>query len=213
MDREDEALALAHLTQDLLDATSQILKESSSPAREIMTNNKTMSVEKMKEVASYVLRDLDRIEDDQDGNFSISKFVGYIAFWYSKLKPLNTVWYRDHSTEGTGLVELIDANERVSLAVASVIFWQMVRINPELQPVIWKECEVSSCTVGSNGAKGKCFARKNQKFLTAHQGKYKKYIEYGLRHRSISPYFLVHYFDSGIAYSCEHFCPPLYSQS
>lgn len=204
---------IAALAAEIGDHVQTILFKANVKSGKILFDpDAYMSDERIFEVASYLLRDLGRIEHDQKGKVSITKYVAYLGFWFSKLKPINGVYT---TSEEGAQSEICDINERVALVLMDRVFWSIVYADKDSSPSVWADCEKAggrekcSIALGNKSIKGLCYKLKNRNFLTDHEKRYQNYIVYGLRHRSISPYFLVNYLDEGIFYSCENSCPPL----
>lgn len=201
---------LAVFAAELADHVQTVLINSNSKSGKILFDpDSYISDERMFEVASYVIRDLERLENDQNGKISITKYVAYIGFWFSKLKPIRAVSVI--SADEDVDKEVIDINENVALVLMDRVFWSIVYQNQDAYPRTWKNCNTDACKFAANGKTihGGCFRTKNTAYLTGHANRFRKYIVYCLRFRAVSPYFLVNYLEQSIFMSCESACPPI----
>lgn len=204
-------LEVTKLAADLADHVQDILLASNTAARSVLFDPEScMSDERMFEVAKYVYRDLGRLEKDQDGRVAISKIVGYIAFWFAKLKPLNSVFVVEVGGQQKEN-ELCDINEQVAALLIERIFWDLVSVNENLYPHVWQSCPRAGCMFTKSGVtiKGKCFREKLRNYKSVFDRKHINYVIYCLRYRAIGPYFIVNYVDEALIFSCEHHNPPV----
>lgn len=205
---------VAPFAAELVRIVEEILEESKTDTKVLLDHEHLVSWDKIYEVASFVIRDLGRIEDHQNPNgFPMSKFVGYTAFWFAKIKPLGHLKVLDTAAPAeSNTTELKDVNERIALIVMNKLVWLTSTVNPDLRPNIWKECKVDACEVvlGDAKCKGYCYQMKYGRFATAQNGRLLNYIVYGLRARSLSPYFIVNHVDQLLTLSCESQNPPIF---
>lgn len=204
-------LTVTKLAADLGNHVQEILLGSNTANRSILFDpSSCMSDEKLFQVAEYVYRDLGRLEKDQNGRVAISKIVGYIAFWFAKLKPLNSVFVVEVSGEKQEN-ELCDINERVAALLIERFFWGMIFVDNDLYPQVWESCSREGCTFTKGGKtiKGKCFREKLRNYKSVFNRKHIDYVVYSLRFRAIGPYFIVNYVDEALVFSCEHINPPV----
>lgn len=200
---------VAELAATIADHVQDILLGSNTEKKSVLFDPEAcLSDERMFEVAKYVFRDLQRLEHDQGGQVAISKIVGYTAFWFSKLKPLNSVFVVEK--DGPQVEnEFCGINEAVAVVLLERLFWDLVCVNKDLYPSVWENCNRTGCVFAINGTnvQGKCFNQKLRGYLKEFEGKHRNYLEYCLRYRAVSPYFLVNYIDEALFMSCEHFSP------
>ena len=128
---EDEVDGLAsNITHVALD----ILREANEADGHIVFDvENVLSDERVRQVAKYALRDLKRLEVDQNSKVAITKYVGYIGFWFSKLKPIK-VLYRLSANGDETQTEIADINESLAVYLMNVFFWALTRADPRLYP-------------------------------------------------------------------------------
>jgi len=170
---------------------------------------KSLSVEKLVECASYAQRDLLRIGVDLKDRVSRQKFAAYHAFWFAKMSPVAQVYQKNESS-----TEIVDINERLATEIAfwfvsnsTIILDKDIRTLSEEEalkttgfqeepvPLIWEKCDLD-CT-------GQCFKRHAVSFLSMHDWQNFEYIVHSLRHRASGPYDLVNILESCVTLSCK----------
>ncbi len=219
---EGMAMLAAQYAQHVLDALKAA--RVGGAGQVVYDPDTVISDDKMLQVALYAMRDLDRVNRDQEGRTAVSKYVGYIGFWFSKLKPVNSVWRLNAAIQGVDVTsasrvpdarEIIDINERMALIVMERVFWKLVYATPEAHPTVWQACKNASCELltATGSMKGLCFQQKLSHFLEALEHRYQSYLIYSMRYRAGSPYLLVNFFEEALFFSCETACPPLLSKT
>lgn len=202
---------IAALAATIIEDVKDMLAKSHAGGGELLYDEKEpISEEGALQVASYALRDIRRLEQDQKKGVSVSKYVAYVGFWLGKLKPVGKVSLnRNHQTD-----EILDINERLVLPLMDRLLLMMARANPAIWPSPWRDCSVTACTRDFSGkpVRGECYRIKNRAYRKAYQKRYSDYIAYGLRHRALSPYHLVSYLDQAMYMSCEHATPPIFEK-
>jgi hypothetical protein len=168
----------------------------------------------MADVARYAIRDLERLEPNHDDGPSITKYLGYVGFWYAKLKPVGTVKIDPPSGHGDP-IEIVDVNEQLALFIMDMLLWRITATDQKTCPHEWLKCDIESCqhVVGDKATRGECYFKKSRAYRTADHGQYAKYIAYALRYRGEGPYFLVKYLDQTVFFSCEKSAKPLYQSA
>ncbi len=203
-----EAIKLARIVHS--EVLEILEKTRKSNSRFVFDEDAVISSEKLRDVVRYALRDLKRLEVDQKSEVSITKYVGYIAFWFAKLKPLTRVDMLADGV-GTGSAEIMDINEKIVMPLTARLLAAIVFANPQLTPTIWSTCGIKQCgTTGADGP-GICFFKKFERYLFGGTGKYQQYIWYCLRYRPSNPYTLVSLLDEALHFSCESACAPMFS--
>jgi hypothetical protein len=162
----------------------------------------SVAPEKVLESVRYALRDFDRLELDQKQEFSLTKFVGYLGFWFAKLKPLANIQLLDAGTDPETR-DILDINEKIVFELMRRLMLRMTRKAPHIMPKEWSDCTIEAC-----GRVGKCFFLKFTAYLAALDGRYNEYLYYTLRYRPSSPYLLVAILDQAMHFACEVACPP-----
>jgi hypothetical protein len=168
----------------------------------------------IREVVHYVQRDLERLERDHDDGLSITKYLGYVGFWFAKLKPIRLVTLDPvPGTQGRAQ-QVLDINEQVAIILMDRLLWIMVRESPKDRPVEWRSCKIERCVhkTGGDQMKGLCYFKKSREYCSYDEAKYRDYIVYALRHRAEGPYFLVKYLDQALFFSCEWTSPPMFAK-
>jgi len=81
--------------------------------------NFSLSPLRVKMLSFYFLRDMYRIEHEQNGKISATKFAGYWAFWIRKIKPIGSAFDPTNENFGTKthLAEKTTINEVVAVDV------------------------------------------------------------------------------------------------
>jgi|SRR5580698_3801460 hypothetical protein len=208
---EDQKQTAAEIASILHAEVVDILETSrKADHRLVYEPSKVVSPEKLLEAVRYALRDLDRLEVDQKQEFSITKYVGYLGFWFAKLKPLTNVQLRAEGV-GTTSVEVLDVNEKVVFPLLRRLLLRMTRKAQEMVPALWRTCSNVKCAKAGDGKLGKCFFKKIDAFLVALGGRYHEYLFYTLRYRPASPYILVAVLDQAMHFSCETACPAAFT--
>lgn len=201
---EDEKERAIRLAADIEDYIEDILMSSLTGGIRLLFDPMTyLSYDRILEVALYALRDFKRISVDQEKGVSVTKLAGYIGFWFAKIKPISSI----HIGGGDGediKTEFTEVNEEAAIILMDQLLWDAALNAKELVPTTWKNCPCD-CSLQLNGAtvKGKCYREANIAFLKAEEGRFRNYIVYGLRFRSVSPYFLVNYLEQGIHFACH----------
>lgn len=151
-----------------------------------------ISRDKTKEVAYYLLRDIDRLSDQQGPKVSETKFASYWAFWVRKVKPIR-VAYRMTTENGVEVEkECTDVNERAAIEIAiSFLTGQL----PDYQNRVTGKC--------GNCDGGQCFNRFAATYFKVRQKHYYEYLVYSLGKRTFGPHHLSAVFDALIFSSCR----------
>lgn len=213
----DEATLAAELAEQVL----TILHNANTGSRGAITfvEDEVISDDRILTVAAYVMRDLARVNFDQDNSTSVAKLVGYIGFWFTKLKPLNSVWKIDDSCESSISREIQDINERVSLVLMDRILLRLISTISDDLTTVWAQCTNTSCEIIINGdsdsqisKRGSCYFKKNIQFRSKFEKRFGNYLVYTMRYRAASPYLMVNYIEQGLFFSCEAACPPLFQE-
>jgi len=167
-----------------------------------------VSMPRITDAVKYALRDLDRLDDEQAKGSSLTKFLGYIGFWFAKLKPIMRVdVLRDGTVEDS---EILNINEQFVFPLLRRLMIRMTREGDTDIPKTWLNCTNVKCTKDGTFKKGSCFQEKFLHYLRANDERHHKYLYYTLRYRDAAPYMLVALLDQAIYFSCEALVPALY---
>jgi hypothetical protein len=204
---EEQARQAVEISAILHAEALDILAVAHSKNGRLTYTEASVAPEKVLESVRYALRDFDRLELDQKQEFSLTKFVGYLGYWFAKLKPLANVHLLAESAANE-IRDVLDINEKVVFELIRRLMLRMTRISPHIIPKEWSDCAVKQC-----GKVGTCFFKKLPAYLEANSGRFNEYVYYTLRYRPASPYLLVAILDQAIHFACETTSPPLFTSA
>jgi hypothetical protein len=172
-----------------------------------------VSIDRILTVSAYVMRDLARVNKDQKDSTSVAKFVGYIGFWFSKIKPINVVKKCTIDKNGVPVDrEIQDINERVALVLMDRALLRLASASDLSISTVWDECDIHDCKLDNKSKNGLCFFKKNSLFKSKFGYRFSDYLVYTMRFRAGSPYLMVNYIEQSIFFSCEKACPPMFAK-
>lgn len=165
-----------------------------------------VSQAKISEVVNFAYRDLERIAHDLNNKVSREKYAAYHAFWFSKVKPIQSIMRPD------GAGEVVDINERIAVIIALELMLIGAGPQPDVEsypaemaeavgfdsppaPLVWARCP-RKC----NGA---CFESGSRNYLKYHKNQNYEYIVKSLRYRAAGPYSLVNFLEAVTISSCN----------
>lgn len=173
--------------------------------------------------AKYCLRDLYRIDAQQNSSITISKFAGYWGFWVRKLKPLSSAYFLPElSEDGTYSPENLgedgelstdykqknvveNVNEIIALELAVNLIIELRKSAEGIDPKFAFEDKVrDACTAIPGGKCNKvdCFMEYTKNYLFFDQNYHFDYITYSMRHRTFGPHHFVMLMDQMLYSSC-----------
>ncbi len=148
------------------------------------------------EVAYYFLRDLDRIDIDQNEDISTTKFAGYLAFWIRKLRPIQIV--RADKGAAISREQITAINETISLEIAV----RLIQSFKKHQNIANFTDDVRlACPHECDGPP--CFTRYAERFFSYLDEINKKYMTYSMRHRTFGPHHICTVLDHLIFAACD----------
>jgi len=188
------ATSMALVTRHSLEGASRL------PNPIIFDWEQVVSMDRMFLVARFAVRDIQLSQEDQKGKLSISKYVGYLTYWFSKLRPVQGVYRADATGQQR---EIMDINERVAIDMISHTLYSITTRRPDLVPDRWGTCPATKALGSSEKPiPGKCFYRAFYEYLVHQNQRYLNYITYCLRYRLVGPYFMISIIDQAIHYAC-----------
>ena len=166
------------------------------------------------EIATSFVKDIKRLTDHQDNGISVTKYVGYWAFWIRKLKPVSSAFMNDDTQRsfnetpiiGDHTQELVYINEIISLEFA-ITFLADIRSNipdnADLYDPIRTQCSNTSCK-GSD-----CFIKTVDMYFTMNGGENIHYILYSMRFRTFGPHHYAMMLQGMLFSSCSSWINPV----
>lgn len=198
---EQDKVEAEWLAGYLWDVTFELLKSTRRSGKKIQQGDdpdRVVSKVVLLEVANYAIRDMRRIDDEQDNATSTTKLFAYLGFWFSRLKPISADLFILDEEENE--MPLVDINEQIVPSLILRMMRELIEVDPELAPERWKECDVTAC---KDKGLGTCFFRRYEAHLLANKNRHLRYLNYSLRFRPVGPYFVVDSIDQGITMSCD----------
>ncbi|MQB22564.1 hypothetical protein DXT90_18225 [Agrobacterium tumefaciens] len=153
-----------------------------------------------KKLAFFFLRDMYRIEEEQEGKVSATKFAGYWAFWIRKFKPIAFAYLQSHEEYAAKrhLAEIDDINEIIAIDVALNFLAHEGKGHEDgfLHDFIRHDCD-KPCD-------GKtCLLSYSQKYMEYRNAINQKYLISCLSHRTFGPHHLTILFEQLVFGGCR----------
>jgi hypothetical protein len=195
---KDPERYISYLATDLTVQTLNILDYVADSADPIFFNpDDVISEGRMAQVASFAARDISRSNADQNAMMSISKYVGYIAYWFVRIKPIINVKYQKITEKH----DLLDVNERVALVLMEFLLASVVRKHPDLQPPHWKVCNNGYCHRRKKPL-GTCFFDGIYNFFNHGEEENLNYVVFSQVDGPPSPHLFALLVDQALFYTC-----------
>jgi hypothetical protein len=143
----------------------------------------------LRQVTSYFLRDVYRLDQQQRGSVSLAKYAGYWGFWVRKLKPISSPMLQgDFLTKDE--LEFINEIVSVYLAVQLVMDWRQREGMVQGSRGYESEIVRSQCSeLNPGNCDGVvCFERFVGGYLHFHKKFFMNYITYSMRNRTFGPH-------------------------
>ncbi len=158
-----------------------------------------ISPKRLKSCAYHFLRDMYRIESEQRGTVSATKFAGYWAFWIRKVKPIGHAY--DPSNPNfqidRQLSEIDTINELMGIDVAINFLADLGKGNVhDVHDFIRFDC-ANSCDGAS------CLRTYAKAFFNFHDGINQKYLINSLAHRTFGPHHLTIILENLVYAACR----------
>jgi hypothetical protein len=199
-DREGFITALA---VDIFSSTIRILDAARTGNPPIQFDDAiVLSEAQVHQVAMYAARDMARSHVEQGGALSISKYVAYIVYWFGRLRPIRAVYCM--AAGASEAQEIVDINERVSLALIERLVLSIIVSDPSLAPSHWISCKSKPCAEQAKGRSnmGRCFFDSFRLFLSYNNLQHANHLVYSQVYRLASSHLFVAIIDQALFYSC-----------
>ncbi len=134
-----------------------------------------ISVPLIAEVCYHLHKDLNRIDEHQQGEAAVQNFMGFLVFWVAKLKPIRPVVHKGKS--------IVDINEQAAVWACHLLF----RSLPETR----KSQKDVAALKGDKASKTRVLDHTFRFYMS--DGRYISLI-YTIRHRNITGDALTLYF-------------------
>jgi hypothetical protein len=154
----------------------------------------TVSKEILTAVTRFFLRDIYRIDEQQRGRISLSKFAGYWGFWIRKLKPISLA----KDTKDPTKKELQEINELVAISFSCEIV-NLLRDTAAFEDFVWQDCSGDD-DINCDGSK--CFNSYVNQFMAANRNFFLRYVHYSMRHRTFGPHHFVLFLEQLMFSAC-----------
>lgn len=149
------------------------------------------------ETVLFWLRDLYKLDYQQRGNVSLSKYAGYLGFWVRKLKPVSNA-FPSENTEPKA--EITNINEIIALDISiSVIIHELRQDDKSRSFLDTLSIRCEKCPGQSN-----CFSRYVKHYFSYNGRAKQHYLTYSMRSRTFGPHHFVNELDHLIYASCPH---------
>lgn len=162
--------------------------------------NFSLSSLRVKMLSFYFLRDMYRIENEQNGKISATKFAGYWAFWIRKIKPIGSAFDPTNENFGTKthLAEKTTINEVVAVDVGLNFLAHEGKGQPDghVHDFIRYDCK-TEC----NGSD--CMLSYAQKFFEFRKNINQKYLLSSMSHRTFGPHHTTMLFEQLVFGGCR----------
>ena len=200
------------LTDELKERVLGLLENAHAVSGTVVFDpDESISSFRIAEVAERAIRDLRHIEEDHLGGILITKYLGYIGYWFAHLKPVSNVRVL-RQIDGESVAEdILGINEQLSVLLLSQFLWSITFAQPAYSPPFWKNCS-KNCAHQYNGTavRGRCLGEKLDQFLSLNNGTYMDYLLHTLRGRNSGPELLVNWLNVALAFSCEDVIRPIF---
>jgi hypothetical protein len=128
----------------------------------------------------HFMRDMDKLFGNQEHGVVGTKYIGYLAFWLRKLKPISFA-YKTADDKAKERNEIIYINETVAVEMAASL---LIANGRHRMGNTRGACGSSACD-GHN-----CVSRYITNLLIHSDARFHKYLVYSMAHRTFGPHHL-----------------------
>lgn len=155
---------------------------------------------RLKELSNYFLRDLYRINEQQRGTISSTRFAGYWAFWIRKIKPIAYLYDKtatEYETD-TESSEITDINERIAIQLGlKFLAHEGKGVSGQLHDFVRSQCDRTDCT-------GKeCVNNYATDLFGFHDSLHQEYLVQSMKHRTFGPHHITIIFEHLLHAACR----------